>query len=106
MAKPLSRTKRWAAACAEVRKQLDHAALLQEQADEARNAIDFSELQAIKEEFSEWSIPEGLENSPMGEKLSALEDLDLEPDMDDMDAIGEALDNAEGADLPLGFGRD
>lgn len=43
----------------------------------------------------------------MEEKLEAVTDLDLEPDTDfDVSEVENALDEAEGADLPLGFGKD
>ena len=80
--KPLSRSKRWAAAAAK--------------ADEG-----LSELVDLQAEFQDWrdNLPENLESSPVAEKLDAVCDLELD---DVHSTIQEAMD----ADLPLGFGRD
>ncbi len=60
-----------------------------------------SDLRDIQSEFEEWrdGLPENLENSPVGEKLQAVCDIDLQSAL-------EAVEEAESADLPLGFGRD
>jgi len=60
-----------------------------------------AELLELQEEYQEWldSIPENFEQSPVAEKLGAVCDLGVEEIMD-------ILDECEGADLPLGFGRD
>lgn len=62
-------------------------------------------LEAIREEYAEWrdALPENLQGSTLGEKLDAVADLDFACCADDVEAV---LDDAEGADLPLGFGRD
>lgn len=80
--KPPSRTQRWANA-----------------AGDAVTAL--TELQEIQQEFSDWkdNLPENLEYSALGKKLSAICDLDLDTALD-------AVNEAEGADLPLDFGRD
>ena len=59
------------------------------------------ELVEMKSEFEEWkdNLPESLQQSAVGEKLEAVCDIDL-------DSALEAVTEAEGADLPLGFGRD
>jgi hypothetical protein len=77
-----SRPKRWAAAVAKLQDGL-------------------SELADLKEEYSEWkeNLPESLQESPVGEKLSAIEDLDI-------DTLQGYVDDLDGADLPLGFGKD
>ncbi len=66
-------------------------------ADIALNALE--ELRDLQEEYQEWldGLPENLESSPLGEKLEAVCDLDL-----DVDAVQEAAD----IELPLGYGRD
>lgn len=58
-------------------------------------------LQEVKQEYVEWkdNLPENLADSPMGEKLQAIEDLDLEPDLSSLEGLTDM-------DLPLGFGRD
>lgn len=73
--------------------------------DELQAAL--GELNDVRQEYEDWrdNLPENLQQSGLGEKLNAVADLDLDPDslLSDVDnAIGEA----EGADLPLGFGRD
>lgn len=83
-----------------------------ESAGEARTALDslrsaLEALNEVKAEYEEWrdNLPENLAQSALGEKLNAVADLDFDADglLSDADsAIGEA----EGADLPLGFGRD
>lgn len=83
-----------------------------ESASEARTALDslrsaLEALNEVKAEYEEWrdNLPENLAQSALGEKLNAVADLDFDADglLSEADnAIGEA----EGADLPLGFGRD
>jgi hypothetical protein len=81
-AKGLSRTKRWERACAAARDALE-------------------ELGALQEEYQEWrdNLPENLEGGTLAEKLDAVADLDIQSAID-------VVDECEGADLPLGFGRD
>ena len=80
--KPQSRTARWQAA-----------------ASAAADAL--ATLVEIQGEYQDWlaNLPENFEGSALGEKLNAVCDLELE------EARDAALE-AEGADLPLGFGRD
>ena len=80
--KPLSRTKRWAAAAAK--------------ADEG-----LSELIELQGEFQDWldNLPENLGESPVGTKLEEVCEIDLEE-------CQSVVQEAEGLDLPLGFGRD
>jgi len=63
-----------------------------------------SELQELVDESQEWrdGIPENLEDSPVAEKLDAVIS-DGEQWVSDVETV---VDDAEGADLPLGFGRD
>jgi len=58
-------------------------------------------LVELQGEFEEWkdNLPEGLQQSAMGEKLEAVCEIDLQGALD-------AVQEADGADLPLGFGRD
>ncbi len=64
----------------------------------------FDDLREIQEEYQEWrdNIPEGLESSPVAEKLDAVIEIDLEMDS----WVEDTLDELENAELPLGFGRD
>lgn len=88
-----SRPERWVAACAKLSAALD----------DAEAAIE--ELRGMQEEFESWKdgLPESFQGSALGEKLDAICGIDLSSGIDDVRA---ALDEAEGADLPLGFGRD
>lgn len=81
-ARPKSRPARWAEAASAAVAALET----------------LSEIQA---EYQEWrdNLPENLQDSALGEKLQAVCDLDLDSALD-------AANEADGADLPLGFGRD
>jgi hypothetical protein len=82
MPKPKSRRERWESAVA------DALASLQELVD-------------LQQEYQEWAdnLPENLEASPVGEKLEAVCELDIAGAM-------QTIEEADGTDLPLGFGRD
>jgi DNA repair exonuclease SbcCD ATPase subunit len=84
-----SRADRWADLAKEVED-------LAEQLKEKLEA-----LAEVKQEYEDWAgnLPENLMNSPMGEKLTAICDLDLEPDLSSLEGLSDM-------DLPLGFGRD
>lgn len=104
--RPPSRVKRWGDAVAKIQAAIDGArAVLDAELEEG-----VSELEELKEEFESWkdNLPENLQQSPLGEKLEAVCDLDL--DFSDLtSALDDAeskLSEAEGIDLPLGFGRD
>lgn len=107
MKRPPSRPKRWAEASGRALACLDH---LLPHLDDLESAI--SELDEVRQEYAEWrdNLPENLANSPLGEKLNEVADLEL----DDLatavrDAIEEAqgkLEEADGIDLPRGFGKD
>jgi hypothetical protein len=77
-----SRPKRWMEAVAKAREGIDA-------------------LVELVEEYQEWrdNLPENLDCSPLAEKLDAIIDLGIED-------IRDQLEEADGADLPLGFGRD
>lgn len=89
--------------------------------DDAQEALD--ELKDLQSEYQDWydNMPYQLQDGPTGEKLTEITNLDLEwdpdlefqvpemPDVDmdfDLESLENVLDEAEGADLPLGFGRD
>jgi hypothetical protein len=84
-----SRTARWGEAADRVEKAAAELA-------EACEA-----LKEVQEEYSEWydNLPDSLQQSAVGEKLSAIQDLDLEPDLSGLEGVADM-------DLPLGFGRD
>jgi hypothetical protein len=98
-----SRTARWSRACLAAREAFDKMCAAR---DDFQSAI--SEVKSIQEEFEEWkdNLPENLQQSPLGEKLETVCGIDLEPGEDDWSAMETAIDEAEAADLPLGFGRD
>jgi hypothetical protein len=58
-------------------------------------------LQVLQEYYGDWetNLPENLRESPTAEKLQAIADLDFQSALD-------VLDEAEQADVPMGFGRD
>lgn len=75
------------------------------------------DLRSVREdEYQGWSdnLPEGLQQSPVGEKLTALLEIDLDlsmpevPELEELDFsdIENAAQEILDADLPLGFGRD
>lgn len=82
MSKKLSRSARWHEACSKANEAL-------------------AELSDLKSEYAEWhdNLPENLQSSPLGEKLEAVCDLDIDSAMD-------VIEEAESLDLPQGFGRD
>lgn len=63
-------------------------------------------LSELRGEFEEWrdNMPESLQGGATYEKLDAVCDLDIDRDQV-MDAL-DWLDEADGLELPLGFGRD
>lgn len=81
-AKRPSRAARWSDAC---------AAALQGLRD----------LEDLRTEYEEWrgNLPENLESSTLAEKLDSVVDLDVSSAVD-------MVEEAEGMDLPRGFGRD
>lgn len=78
----LSRPQRWAKAIAA-----------------AQDAIET--LKELQGEYRDWldNLPEGLQSSPTADLLQGIADLDL-------DSAESAISEAEGVDLPRGFGRD
>ena len=80
--KKLSRPKRWEAAAARAVQALE-------------------ELVDLQNEYEEWyeGMPENLQQSGTGEMLEAIVGLDLE-------SAKDSADEAEGTELPRGFGRD
>ena len=80
--KKQSRASRWSDACTTALAALE-------------------DLRALQEEYEEWrdNLPENLQQSPVGEKLDAVCELDIESAVD-------TVSEAEGIDLPRGFGKD
>lgn len=84
-----SRSARWA----------DAAAKVEELATALGEACE--ELKEVQQEYEEWkdNMPENVQSGAMYEKLEAICDLDLEPDLSSLEGVADM-------DLPLGFGRD
>lgn len=68
-------------------------------AGEAESGL--ASLLDVQQEYQDWldNLPENLQNSALGEKLQAVCDLDIQGALD-------TINEAQGLDLPLGFGRD
>jgi hypothetical protein len=102
-----SRPQRWGDAVANAQKAL---AGLKSAADALTELL--GELREVQEEYSEWkeNLPDNLQSGALAEKLDGVVDLDIEGSLDTLDSIGsdieELLGEAEGIDLPRGFGRD
>lgn len=99
MAKSPSRPQRWADACEQARTAISDA--------QAAISEAIENLKDLQSEYQDWldNLPEVSQGSATEEKLNAVTDLDLEfePDFSDLESL---LDEAEGVDLPRGFGRD
>lgn len=93
MPKSKSRAVRWQEAVYEARKV---------QSDLESALFDLINLQ---QEYEEWkdNLPDSLQNSATAEKLEAVCDLEIATVQDD---LSELLDEIEGIELPVGFGRD
>lgn len=98
-----SRADRWSEAHTEARKCYDE---MVDWRDRLMSAL--SDLRDVQSEYEEWkdNLTDGLRMTAMGEKLETVCSIDLEPSDTDIDAMDTAISEAEGADLPLGFGRD
>lgn len=59
------------------------------------------ELKELQSEYQDWedNLPDNLQGSALADKLQGITALDFEIDL-------SAIEEAEGIDLPLGFGRD
>jgi len=107
MAKAKSRPQRWSDAAETASKAL---ATIESAKDEFSTAME--ELKEIQQEYSDWkdNMPENLQSSPLGEKLDEVCNIDLESAADTIDSAIEdarsAVDEAIGAELPRGFGKD
>ena len=99
--KQKSRPQRWYDAAEELGQLVDTAK------DAVTNCNDALEaMKAIQEEYQEWldNLPEsGMDT--VREKLDEVTNIDFDV-QDDFEGMESARDEAEGIDLPLGFGRD
>ena len=92
-----SRADRWASAIDEAK----------EAASELEQKL--ADLEEIRQEYVEWleNIGDKFEGTAMREKLeNVCENIDIQSHIDAVGEITQGLEEAEGADLPLGFGRD
>jgi cyclopropane fatty-acyl-phospholipid synthase-like methyltransferase len=74
--------------------------------EEAKTAVE--DLNSMREEYGEKydNMNEGLQASAYGQKCEAMQNLDLESAVSNLDDVISALEEAEGTEVPLGFGRD
>lgn len=107
MAKLASRPKRWQQAVTHASTALQQ---MMTELDVLESAL--GDLKEIQDEYVEWkdNLPENMQSSNVAEKLEAVCDLSIE---DAATSIREALEElegiiseAEGIDLPRGFGKD
>jgi exonuclease VII small subunit len=105
--KPKSRQERWSDAVDNAKAVLEE---MMTHMGDFENAM--AELRGVQEEYEEWkdNLPENLASSTLGEKLEEVCSLDLESAHDTLqgalDEVMEQVEQGEGIDLPLGFGRD
>jgi hypothetical protein len=103
--KQTSRPARWRAAVEAAQKAIS---AIEDQKASLDQALE--DLRGLQEEYGEWqsNLPENMESSATAEKLDAIAGLSLEVDLDDtpLDDIRSVIEEAEGTELPLGFGRD
>lgn len=105
MRRQKSRPQRWAEAVANLQKALDEI--------DTQNVEHYADnLLALREEYEQWQadMPENLMDSPTATLLDGVIDLDVEYIGSNItEAIDEArslCEDAEGIELPRGFGRD
>lgn len=67
----------------------------------SRATAALEELVELQSEYQEWldGLPENLQSGALADKLQSVCDLDLE-------SAKQSVEEAEGIDLPRGFGRD
>lgn len=116
MGKYMSRPARWAQATGQARDALQRVEDAKADLESAKSELEaaFEDLRGLQEEYQDWlsGLAEVSQGTAMEEKLQAVDDLDLDPDLSGLDVdidtaeIEAALDEAEAADLPLGFGKD
>lgn len=105
--RPPSRSQRWADAVSEAQTAFAEIMANIEVVEQA-----LEELKEVQQEYSDWkdNLPENLASSPLGEKLEEVCNLDFESAADAIRSAADDAENviaeAEGIDLPRGFGRD
>jgi len=105
MTRQKSRPARWADACTNLRTAMEE---ITSQLETVSDAL--AELKEIQGEYEDWfdNLPEGLQDGPTGALLAEITNLDIpeEATLDTLDDINTLTDEAEGMELPRGFGRD
>lgn len=101
MARSESRPKRWVKAVAEVQTYLGEIEASKAQAVEA-----MQELESLRLEYEEMrdNVPENLQSSAYYERLDAVASLDFSTE--EVEEMASVIEEADGIELPLGFGRD
>lgn len=101
--KPKSRAQRWADAVQACRDAHNAAESAMTDLEDA-----LEQLREVQAEYTEWkdNLDGRFEGSALVEKLEAVSDIDIPDDGRDLDEVDNVLGECEGADLPLGFGRD
>lgn len=102
--KVTSRTGRWEEATVAARAAYDAA---KQHIEDLASELD--SLRAVREEYEEWrdNLPDNQQDGATAEKLNTIVDIDIPDDIDSvLDDVENAITEAEGADLPLGYGRD
>jgi hypothetical protein len=100
-----SRTQRWADAVAVAQEALSTL-------DAAYSGLESAlfDLNDLRSEYEEWreGMSENLSGGAVADKLDAILELEFPEDPRGMnfDELERLIGQAEGADLPLGFGRD
>jgi len=96
MSRPKSRPARWADAISAARTAIDTAKSDIETA--------FQDLADVQSEYQEWldNLPEVAQGTAVNDKLDEGTNIDTDV-FSDLESL---LDEAEGVDHPLGFGRD
>ena len=104
----VSRPARWAAAVDRAQQAM---AAIDELLDAVTDAL--SDLDEIRCEYEEWldNLPESLQDSATADLLNAVCDLDTSSytgrvDVDSLSDVASLLEEADGIQLPRGFGRD
>jgi len=113
MAKPKRQTKqnRWDEAVTRARAAAERAEEIQAKLTDVKEEIadSLNELAEMAQEFGEPfdNMSEGLQASPFGQKCEAMLGMDLNASSDEeLEDLIAKIDEAEGAEIPLGFGRD
>lgn len=98
-----SRSDRWSEAVGKLRTAAENVESGKTEWEEA-----LEEVRSIREEFESWrdNLDGKFEGSALVEKLEAICEIDLDSAELDTETLTSLVDELDGADLPLGFGRD